>query len=81
MSLSTIAHHWNELEAANLQGVSDTQRRECRRMFHAGFRASLHIFIAVIADESMSEESGIQMIDRLLAESAAFMNDMREGKA
>lgn len=82
MSLNTVAQQYESLlKAAMPPGASEVQLRESKRMFFAGAGAVLNMMIHTIAAPTMSETAGVQMIDGLHKEVAAFMREVQEGRA
>lgn len=82
MSLNTIAQQYEQLvKAAMPPGASDIQRSESKRMFYAGAGAVLNMMLYTIAHPNISEAAGVQMIDGLHKEVAAFMREVQAGRA
>lgn len=82
MSLNTVSHHYELLlKAAMPPGASEIQLRESKRMFYAGAGAVLNMLLHSIAAPDVSEAAGVQMIDGLHKEVAAFMREVVAGRA
>lgn len=82
MSFNTVSNHYQLLlKAAMPPGTSEIQLRESKRMFYAGAGAVLNIMLHSIAAPDVSDAAGIQMIDGLHKEVAAFMNEVMAGRA
>ncbi|HQR98361.1 MULTISPECIES: hypothetical protein [unclassified Polaromonas] len=82
MSFNTIAEQYELLlKAAMPANASQVQLRKSKRMFYAGAGAVLNMQLHTIAAPTMSETAGVQMLDGLHKEVAAFMREVQAGRA
>lgn len=79
--MTTVAAFWEsyrrEVLPANAPAV---QVQECRRAFYAGVKATLAVLLE-IGDDSVSEDQGVELIERLHDECRVFTADVLEGRA
>lgn len=79
--MNTIQQYWETYKEAVLpKDASETQIEETKRGFYAGGWSVLTIMTRVIADQNISEEAGIQMLQGLLDECEYFKNGVLNKK-
>jgi hypothetical protein len=60
--------------------ASEIQHTESRRMFYAGWWASLSLFMR-IGGEDVPEDTGVEWLSSVKAELESFYQDVKEGRA
>ncbi|WP_088893147.1 hypothetical protein [Leptolyngbya ohadii] len=69
----TIRQKWQQFERSVMPiDASPIQKQEMRRAFYAGAFALLDIVAQIGSDESISEEAGALLLDKIEAELKAF---------
>lgn len=83
MKTETVAQMWDSFAAAVFAGigpVSDVQRQEMRRAFFAGAWAILQAMKA-LGDDGVSEDAGVNVLERWEAEMRLFQALVSRGGA
>jgi hypothetical protein len=80
--VKTIAQRWEEFRGWVMPpGVHESQVREMRRAFYAGFHASLMAGLEMADESGPNDDVGATMIQRLHEECQRFAADIQAGRA
>jgi hypothetical protein len=79
--VTTVAAFWERYRREVLPVTAPAiQVQECRRAFYAGVKAMLAVLLE-IGDDAVSEDEGVELIERLHEECRVLVADVLEGRA
>lgn len=80
--MKTLAEDWTTFSRKILDPIhaSVVQRTEMRRAFYAGAASMFELFMQVTPDH-VSEDQGVDLLNRLTAELEQFGKDLQVGRA
>lgn len=78
----TMAASWgNFAELVMPPNAPDSQRREMRRAFYAGFHQALVTLEHAVGPDEVDEDAGVKVLEALHEEAERFAADVANGRA